>query len=159
MISGVKIKQLTVHQDIPDIEQSNIQLGFLMEIVRDDEDLLKRFGQSTMTLAYPGTIKGFHFHERQDDLWYVATGRALIVLYDLRPDSPTYKQTETHLAGENDYKLVVIPTGVAHGYKVISDTPVIMFYHTTESYDPKNPDEKRIPHNDPNINFDWNSYS
>jgi dTDP-4-dehydrorhamnose 3,5-epimerase len=49
--------------------------------------------------------------------------------------------------------------GVAHGYKVVSDEPVLLFYHTTESYDPINPDEKRIAYNDPGIGFNWESLS
>jgi dTDP-4-dehydrorhamnose 3,5-epimerase len=157
MIEGVKIKQLKVHQDIPDLEQPAVKPGFLMEVVRSDENLLKKFGQSTYTLAHKGTIKGFHWHERQDDLWFMASGRAAIVLHDLRPQSPTYKQTEVLYAGAGDYKVIMIPVGVAHGYKVLSDEPVALFYHTTEPYDPMNIDEQRITWNDPSIGFDWES--
>lgn len=155
MIEGVKVKKLTIHHDVPDVSQKEVRPGFLAELLRSDEGLLSRFGQSTFTLAYPGTIKGFHLHERQDDLWFVATGRAMVVLYDLRPNSRTYKQTEVLDAGQDDYKLILIPVGVAHGYKVISEEPVILFYHTTEPYDPKQPDEKRIPYDDPGIGFNW----
>src|SRR3989344_6047751 len=156
MIAGVKIKNLKIHQDIPDTEEQATKLGFLMEILRSDEEIFKKFGQSTMTVAYQGTIKGFHYHEVQDDMWFVATGRALIVLHDLRPDSPTFKQTETMYAGQGDYKLISIPVGVAHGYKVLSEEPVILFYHTTEPYNKDNPDEQVIPFDDPSINFNWN---
>ena len=156
MIDGVKIKNLVIHQDIPDIEQADIKPGFLMEILRGDETLLKKFGQSTFTLAYSGTIKGFHSHEKQDDLWFVASGKALIVLHDLRESSPTFGQTDSLYAGKDDYKLVVIPVGVAHGYKVVSKAPVMLIYHTTEPYNVASPDEKRIPWNDPKIGFDWN---
>ncbi|MBU1075432.1 dTDP-4-dehydrorhamnose 3,5-epimerase family protein, partial [Patescibacteria group bacterium] len=130
--------------------------GFLMEVLRDDDKLLTKFGQTTFTVAYEGTIKAFHYHEKQDDLWFVATGKAMIVLYDLRENSPTNGETQVIFAGKDDYKLVVIPIGVAHGYKVLSDEPVLLFYQTTESYDPKDPDEKRMPYNDPKIGFDWN---
>ncbi|OGE76342.1 MAG: spore coat protein [Candidatus Doudnabacteria bacterium RIFCSPHIGHO2_02_FULL_48_21] len=157
MIEGVKIKNLTVHQDIPDVEQANVKPGFLMEVLRADEGIFKKFGQSTMTVAHKGTIKGFHYHEIQDDMWFVAAGKALVVLHDLRLGSPTYKQTQTLYSGTDDYKLVVIPTGVAHGCKVLSDEPVIMFYHTTEPYNAANPDEKRIPYDDPSIGFDWST--
>jgi dTDP-4-dehydrorhamnose 3,5-epimerase len=45
---------------------------------------------------------------------------------------------------------------VAHGYQVLGNTPVIITYVTTESYDPANPDEERIPWDDTEIiNFDW----
>lgn len=156
MIEGVKIKILKVRKDIPDTQDAQPRQGFLMEVLRDDEGLMSKFGQSTFTVAYQGTIKAFHWHKKQDDLWFVATGKAMVVLHDLRKDSPTFKQTDTIIAGEEEYKLIVIPVGVAHGYKVLSEEPVLLFYHTTESYAAANPDEERIPWNDPVIGFDWN---
>ena len=156
MIEGVKIKQLKVHQDIADSpEGAGEQPGFLMEILRNDEGLLSQFGQSTMTVAYPGTVKAFHWHKHQDDLWFIASGKAKVVLHDLRQDSPTHGQTQVLYAGTDDWKLIVIPVGVAHGYKVIGNEPVTMFYHTTEVYNPTAPDEGRIAYNDPTIGFDW----
>jgi dTDP-4-dehydrorhamnose 3,5-epimerase len=88
-------------------------------------------------------------------LWYVASGMAQVVLYDMRKDSSTYKQTQVILAGEQNPVLIKIPIGVAHGYRVLGDKSVMLFYHTTMSYDAKNPDEKRIPFDDPEIGFDW----
>lgn len=158
MINGVKIKQLRVHKDIPDVEQPGIELGILMEILRADEEIFTKFGQSTMTIAYKGTIKGFHVHEVQDDLWFMATGKAVIVLHDGREGSPTRGETQTIFAGTGDYKLVSIPVGVIHGYKVLSDEPVILIYHTTEPYDVGHPDERRISLDDPEIGFDWHAY-
>ncbi len=157
MISGVIIKKLKVHADIPDTEEVLVQPGFLMEVLRSDDNLLKKFGQTTFTVAYQGTIKAFHYHEKQDDLWFVATGRAMVVLYDIRENSPTFGQTQVIYAGVDDYKLIVIPVGVAHGYKVLSPEPVLLFYHTTECYNPDNPDEKRIAFDDVKIGFDWNT--
>lgn len=155
MIEGVKIKELKVWKDKPDLEQPDVKPGFLMEVLRSDENLLRKFGQTTFTVAYPGTIKAFHWHKKQDDLWFVAQGKAMIVLHDLREDSKTKGETQVIYAGEGDYKLILIPVGVAHGYKVLSDEPVLLFYHTTEPYNAKNPDEERIAHNDPKIGFDW----
>ncbi|MEW6407326.1 MAG: dTDP-4-dehydrorhamnose 3,5-epimerase family protein [Patescibacteria group bacterium] len=155
MINGVKIKALKVWKDKPDLDQPDVKLGFLMEVLRADEGLLKKFGQTTFTVAYPGTIKAFHWHKSQDDLWFVATGKAMIVLHDFRENSKTKGETQVIYAGKDDYKLVVIPVGVAHGYKVLSDEPVLLFYHTTEPYDAKAPDEERIPYDDKKIGFDW----
>lgn len=155
MINGVKIKQLKIHQDIPDADQPNIEPGFLMEVLRDDDNLLKKFGQTIFTVANSGTIKAFHWHKKQDDLWFVATGKARIVLYDLREDSPTKGETQVIFAGKDGYKLVLIPVGVAHGYQVLSKEPVLLFYHTTESYDVDDPDEERLAWNDEKIGFDW----
>jgi dTDP-4-dehydrorhamnose 3,5-epimerase len=44
---------------------------------------------------------------------------------------------------------------VAHGYRVLGNSPAVIVYFTTKSYNPKNPDEYRIPWNDPSIGFDW----
>ena len=157
MIEGVKIKRLQVHKDVPDAEQAGIQPGFLMEVLRADEDLLSKFGQSTFTVAHGGTIKAFHWHKKQDDLWFVASGTAAVVLHDLREGSITRGQTDVISAGAGDYKLIVIPAGVAHGYKVVSKEPVLLFYHTTQPYSVKTPDEERIAWNDAKIGFDWSN--
>ncbi|MDY6797114.1 MAG: dTDP-4-dehydrorhamnose 3,5-epimerase family protein [Actinomycetota bacterium] len=145
-IDGVKIKPLNRHCD---------ERGYLLEVLRDDDDLLERFGQTTYTVTYPGVIKAFHWHRKQSDLWYVAQGEAQVVLYDLRSESPTYRRTQVIYAGEHEPILIVIPPGVAHGYSVLGDRPVSLFYHTTRSYNPADPDEERIAFDDPAIGFDW----
>lgn len=153
-IKGVRIKALKVWKDKPDLEQT-VEPGIFMEVLRDDDELMSRFGQSNFTIAYKDTIKAFHWHKSQDDLWFIASGRAAIVLYDARKQSPTYGQTEVIYAGTDDYKLVLIPIGVVHGYKVISEEPCLLFYHVTKAYDREQPDEERIDPYDPEINFNW----
>lgn len=146
MIEGVKIKRLVTHPD---------DRGYFREVLRDDDKLLEKFGQTSVTETYPGVIKAFHWHKKQDDLWYVACGMAQVVLYDMRESSKTYKETQVIYTGEQNPALVLIPKGVAHGYKVVGIKPVMLFYHTTRSYDPKDPDEERIAFDDPKIGFDW----
>jgi dTDP-4-dehydrorhamnose 3,5-epimerase len=48
---------------------------------------------------------------------------------------------------------VLIPPGVAHGYKVVGREDTLLVYVTDRFYNPK--DEGRIPHNDAGINYDW----
>lgn len=146
MIAGVIIKKLVRHHD---------DRGFFAEILRDDDNLLKRFGQASISKTYPGVIKAFHYHERQDDLWFFPVGSAQVVLHDLRPDSPTYKETNAFYMGEDNPLLLLIPSMVAHGYRVLGTQPAIIVYFTTRSYKSENPDEKRIPWNDPAIGFQW----
>lgn len=159
MIDGVKIKKLKVHKDVPDTDNPDERPGYLMEVLRADEELFKKFGQTTFTVAYPGTIKAFHWHKKQDDLWFIAQGKALVVLYDLRKDSLTYGETQTIPADGDDPQLILIPVGVAHGYKALGNEPVLLFYHTTEVYNASAPDEERIPYDDPNIGFDWGKFA
>lgn len=145
-IEGVIEKKLVRHHD---------DRGFFMEILRDDDELLSRFGQASLSLSYPGVIKAFHYHERQDDLWFFPSGSAQVVLYDTRKDSSTYKETNVFYMGDTNPILIVIPKGVAHGYRVLGDKPAVITYYTTESYQPGNPDELRIPFDDKEINFNW----
>lgn len=146
MIEGVYLKKLIRHSD---------DRGFFMEILRDDDGLLSRFGQASLSKSYPGVIKAFHYHERQDDLWFFPSGNAQVVLYDLREGSKTVGQTDVYYLGEDNPGLLVIPKGVAHGYRVLGNTPATIVYFTTESYKKENPDELRIEWNDPKIGFDW----
>lgn len=146
MIKGVKIKGLTKHLD---------DRGFFMEILRDDDHLLERFGQASMSLTYPGVIKAFHYHKEQDDLWFFSSGNAQVVLYDLRPESTTKGERNIFYMGEDNPILLLIPKGVAHGYRVLGNKPATIIYFTTRSYNREEPDEYRIPWNDPEIGFDW----
>ncbi len=45
-----------------------------------------------------------------------------------------------------------IPPGIAHGCKAVQG-PVNLMYVTSHTYNPA--DEIRIPHDDPEIGFDW----
>jgi dTDP-4-dehydrorhamnose 3,5-epimerase len=149
MIEGVKVKRLMKYCD---------DRGFFAELVRDDEpQLLSKFGQASWSMSYPGVIKAFHYHDKQDDLWFFPSGNAQVVLYDLRKDSPTMGETDVYYMGEENPILLLIPKGVAHGYRVLGQKPATIIYFTTESYNPDNPDEKRIPWNDKRIGFNWST--
>lgn len=146
MIEGVKIKELIRHSD---------DRGWLSEIVRNDEKLLSKFGQAYISKSYPKLIKAFHWHKYQDDLWFCLAGNMQVVLYDRRPRSKTKGETQIFYLGEDSQIIVLIPKGVAHGYRVLGEKSVKLINFTTKSYNPKNPDEERIPFDDPKINFDW----
>jgi dTDP-4-dehydrorhamnose 3,5-epimerase len=146
VIDGVVVKPCAVHVD---------DRGMLVEIVRDDEPVFREVRQTTFTLAYPGVVKAFHWHRRQWDVWFFTTGMAQVVLYDLREGSRSAGQTQVLYMGERQPLVVAIPPGVAHGYRVLGSVPAGLIYHTTEHYDPADPDEERIPFDDPRIGFDW----
>ncbi len=148
MIEGVKIKKLLKHAD---------DRGYFMEVLRDDDGMLERFGQFSASVSYPGVIKAFHYHKKQDDIWFFPVGNAQVVLYDIRQESPTFGQTDVCYMGENNPISLFIPRGVAHGYRVLGHVPAIITYLTNVSYDPDDPDEYRIAYDDPQIGFDWST--
>lgn len=146
MIRDVAVKKLVVHND---------DRGTLMEVLRADDPFFESIAQTTFTVAYPGVIKAFHWHKRQKDVWFFSSGMAQVVLFDLRRESPTYRETNVFYMGEKNPLLLSIPELVAHGYRVLGNQPAALFYHTTSTYDPKDPDEERISYDAKEIGFDW----
>ncbi len=146
MIDGVRMKNLRI---IPD------ERGRLMEILRNDDEMFEKFGQVYVTTAYPGVVKGWHYHKVQADNMCVVKGMMKIVLYDARKDSPTEGEVNELIAGIHNPILVHIPPLVYHGFKCISDEEAIVVNVPTEKYVHDSPDEYRIDAHDNNIPYDW----
>jgi len=145
MIEGVMIKKLVTHAD---------DRGFFREIIRSTDDLFKEgFGQLSVAQMRLGVVKAWHIHKKQVDWWYVSSGLLRVALYDTREDSPTFKKTMEILLGDGQPAQVLrIPVGVAHGYKCLTETALII-YVTSKVYD--GTDEGRIPYDGAQIGYDW----
>ena len=146
MIDGVKIKQLKV---IPD------ERGRLMEILRADDEMFLGFGQVYMTTAYPGVVKGWHYHKKQHDNMAVVKGMMKIVLYDGRPNSPTHGDVNEFFAGQYNPILIHIPPYVYHGFKCVSREEAIVVNTPTEVYEYTDPDEFRVDPHKNDIPYSW----
>jgi dTDP-4-dehydrorhamnose 3,5-epimerase len=131
--------------------------GYFLEVARMGKGLAAAFPfestQVSAALSYPGTIKAFHFHRHQTDLWVPAMGMFQVVLVDLRPGSRTFGVKNTLYTGALKPWQILIPPGVGHGYKVIGPDAAMLVYVTNRFYDPQ--DEGRIPYNDSSIAYDW----
>lgn len=146
MIDGVRIKKLKVIAD---------ERGRLMEILRGDDDFLEKFGQVYMTTAYPGVVKGWHYHKKQYDNMAVVKGMMKIVLYDSREESPTFSEINEIFAGIHNPVLIHIPPFVYHGFKCISEDEAIVINTPTEMYNYAEPDEFRLPAHAGDIPYSW----
>ena len=131
--------------------------GYFLEVARLGNGLVEDFPASSTqvstALSYPGTIKAFHYHLKQTDCWVPAAGMFQVALVDLRPGSDTFGARNTLYVGSLRPWQILIPPGVGHGYKVVGADPGTLVYVTNRVYDPA--DEGRIPYDDPNINYDW----
>ena len=131
--------------------------GYFMEVARIGQGGIRAFPpestQISTALSLPGTIKAFHIHRMQTDYWAPSAGMFQVGLVDLRPDSPAFGKRNTFYLGALRPWHLLIPPGVAHGYKVISQEPGVLVYVTDRTYNPA--DEGRIAYNDPGINYDW----
>ncbi|MDH7482318.1 MAG: dTDP-4-dehydrorhamnose 3,5-epimerase family protein [Armatimonadota bacterium] len=146
MIYGVKIKKLQPHAD---------ERGCLTEILRSDEEIFEKFGQIYVSLNYPGVIRAWHYHKKQDDFWAVVKGMIKAVMYDSREDSPTKGEIQEVFMGEQNPVLLRIPVGVMHGYKTIGTESSLLINLPTMPYNAADPDEYRLPYNTPDIPYDW----
>lgn len=148
LIAGVRILPLSLWAD---------DRGYFLELTRAGKGIVEGFPlettQVSAALNYPGAIKAFHIHQHQTDVWNVIKGMLQVALVDLRPESPTCGLRNTLYLGALRPWQILIPPGVAHGYKVIGEEPAMLVYLTDRFYNPS--DEGRIPYNDAGINYDW----
>lgn len=94
----------------------------------------------------PGATKGFHLHYKQDDVWFIPPScRMLVVLKDIRQNSPTFDLTMRFVVGGGKAKLFRIPAGIAHGVRNIDAKTGMIFYFVSQQFDKENPDEQRLP--------------
>jgi len=146
MINGVKTKTLKA---IPD------ERGWLMEVLRNDDEIFEQFGQVYFTTAYPGVVKAWHYHQKQTDNIACIKGMMKVALYDSRKDSPTFGEINEFFIGEKNPLLISIPTGVYHGFKAIGTETAFMLSVPTLPFNREEPDEYRVAPDTPDVDYDW----
>ena len=139
-------KKLKIHPD---------DRGFLMEILRNDDEIFKKFGQVYITCCEPGFVKAWHYHKIKTDYFTCINGTARVVVYDDRDGSPTKGKLKEYIINRDNPVLVKIPTGCYHGFEAVGDENAYIVSITTEPYHPEETDEYRIPFDDSLIGFKW----
>ncbi|MEM7118590.1 MAG: dTDP-4-dehydrorhamnose 3,5-epimerase [Chloroflexota bacterium] len=99
-----------------------------------------------------GVLRGLHYHHKQVDYWYVPAGRLRAGMVDLRPNSPTYKATQTVEMGDENNIGLFIPIGIAHGFLALTDATLT---YIVDNYYDGGKDELGVAWNDPSLNLDW----
>jgi dTDP-4-dehydrorhamnose 3,5-epimerase len=112
MINGVIIKKLNKNED---------ERGWLAEFFRNDEvDYNPVMGYVSVTK--PGVVRGPHEHKEQSDCFvFVGPGDFELYLWDRRDGSKTKGGHIKIKVGENNPTMVIVPPGVVHGYKCVSE--------------------------------------
>ena len=117
--------------------------------------IINPFVQDNQSKSSYGTLRGLHFQKgdaAQAKLVRVLSGSVLDVVVDLRPESPTFKNSYSiELSAENKKQLFV-PRGFAHGFVVLSETAEF-FYKCDNYYNPQA--EGGLLFSDPDLNIDW----
>jgi dTDP-4-dehydrorhamnose 3,5-epimerase len=116
--------------------------------------IAESFVQDNHSSSSRNVLRGLHYQIKQPQgkLVRVVEGEILDVAVDLRRHSPTFGRWEgARLSGENK-RMLWIPAGLAHGFRVTSEQAQVL-YKTTDFYAPEY--ERTIAWNDPHLNINW----
>ncbi len=102
-----------------------------------------------------GTVRGMHFQRKphaEAKLVRCTAGRVWDVVVDLRPDSPTFRDSFAFEMSALRGDSILLPAGVAHGFQTLTDD-VVMEYLMSEPYDASAADGFR--YDDPEVAIAW----
>jgi dTDP-4-dehydrorhamnose 3,5-epimerase len=138
-IEGVKVHQQVTQQD---------ERGTLTELYSpfwgfDDIPLVFLY---TVTIR-PGMAKGWAVHHDQVDRYFFWGGSIKLVLYDDRPESPTYRMINELYFSELNRSLVLVPPHVYHAVQNVGTTEGLMINLPSEPYHHEDPDKYTLPLN------------
>ncbi len=119
-IEGVEVRDIHKYLD---------HRGWLCELFRMDELDKEIFPQMAYcSLTYPGVSRGPHAHHHQTDIFcFLGPGNFEVRLWDNRRSSKTYGNMQKIYAGKDSPKIVIVPPGVVHGYKVVGTEAGLVF--------------------------------
>jgi dTDP-4-dehydrorhamnose 3,5-epimerase len=102
-----------------------------------------------------GTIRGLHYQEAphgEAKLVRVTQGAIYDVIVDLRLESPTFRQWLAVELSADNYRMLFIPAGLAHGFQTLTDNTEIL-YQMSEYYHPEA--ARGISWDDRGLNIAW----
>ena len=132
--------------------------GFFLETFREDvllqAGINAHFVQDNHTRSSQGVLRGLHYQmtQTQGKLVRVAAGSVFDVVVDVRSSSPTFGQWFGTELNDDNFKMMYVPPGFAHGFIVLSETADFI-YKCTDYYHPES--EQGIAWDDPDLNIDW----
>jgi dTDP-4-dehydrorhamnose 3,5-epimerase len=102
-----------------------------------------------------GTIRGLHYQvppAAEAKLVRCVRGTAFDVLVDIRRNSPTFLGWFGCELSEEDFRMIYVPPGFAHGYQALTDSCEV-FYQASQEYVPEK--ESRVRFDDPQVAIRW----
>jgi dTDP-4-dehydrorhamnose 3,5-epimerase len=143
-----------------DIEKHGDERGFNARAwcAREFEELglATTFVQTNVAVSTRrGTMRGLHYQEppfAEAKLLRCVRGAIFDVIADVREDSPTYGQWLGTYLGADDYRMVYVPEGCAHGTLSLEDNTEVL-YQVSQFYTPTA--ERGVRYDDPAFGIDW----
>ena len=129
---GYCSKEFESHGLAPNIVQSNISFNFKKATLRGMHYQVSPFAETKLMRCTRGAIYD--------------------VIIDLRPRSKTFRQWFGVELTEENYRMLYVPEGFAHGFETLTDRCEVV-YHVSEFYTPNA--EQGIRYNDPTFEIRW----
>jgi dTDP-4-dehydrorhamnose 3,5-epimerase len=132
--------------------------GWLTELFRHDE-LSEEFYpvMAYVSVTEPGVQRGPHEHVEQADLFcFIGPSNFKLRVWDNRRASETFGRMMTLFVGADNPQAVIIPKGVAHGYKNVGSVPGVVINCPNRLYlgvGKKEPIDEIRHEDDPNTVF------
>lgn len=119
-IEGLRIETLKCLED---------SRGWLIELFRHDQiDECDYPMMAYVNQTLPGASRGPHEHRNQTDCFaFVGPSDFKLYLWDTRRDSPTFGHRQTLIVGQSNRCIVMVPPGIVHGYKNVSNIAGLVF--------------------------------
>lgn len=131
------------------LERYPDERGYFSEVFRS-HNVPAELLQANHSHSKANVVRGLHYHRKQADLWYVASGRIRAAMADLRTRRDPPATATVDMTVEAPATLY-IPPGVAHGFAALTDCDLI--YWVTQEFDAS--DEFGVAWNDPALGIDW----
>ena len=127
-----EIKRLQVHAD---------DRGYLFEGLRNDDAVFGgKFGQSLISVLYPGVVKAWHKHEKQTDYTLCALGDVKYCVAEELENGKT--KVETFFLGERSLNLIKVPPGLWHGYMAVGNQKAVLVHIMDVTFNPADTETK-----------------
>lgn len=143
-ISGVELRRL---------EQKADGRGNLTVLMSDRHGASFQTPHVYLVTAAAGSVRAWVYHKLQSDRLAFTMGLVRVVLYDLRPDSPTYGTMNVIDVGAANMAMITIPPLVVHAVQNLGASDAQFINMPTQAYRPENPDKARLPKDHPSIPY------
>jgi len=136
--------------------------GAVLRVLRNDDEFFVEFGEVYCAYVKPRCVKAWHLHKEMTLNYAVPNGCIDLVLFDVRPDSPTRFTKQTFRTGvAGSYSLIRIPPGIWNGFKSISSSRGALVVNVASM--PHNPKEivRKLPNKlkyKGELVHDWGEY-
>lgn len=133
--------------------------GFFLETYKRSDfvkfGIKEQFNQDNHSFSRKGVLRGLHYQlnpKAQGKLVRCLKGKIFDVAVDIRKGSPTFGKWVGVELSEDNFHMLYIPPGFAHGFVVLSEEAHVL-YKVTNEYSPEH--DRGIIWNDPTININW----